>query len=110
MTVLLTVAAIRKKIRTTNAFYSRAALSRPYVQPSAAADGASNAERLRGRMGWGHDRAGLELPWRGCGGDRALSRRQHRSDHACDPALGNRLLLRVAGGAVAEGAMAATAG
>ena len=61
-------------------------------------------------MGWGHDRAGLKLPRRECGGDHALSRRQHRSDHACDPALGDRLLLRAAGGAVAEGALAATAG
>src|SRR5882757_3622825 len=61
-------------------------------------------------MGWGYDRAGLELPWRDRGGDHALSRRQHRCDHACDSALGDRLLLRAAGGAVAEGAMAATAG
>ena len=61
----------------------------------------------RGRMGWGHDRTGLELPRRDRGGDHALSCRQHRSDHACDSALGDRLLLRAAGGAVVEGAMAA---
>src|SRR5215216_6737166 len=35
--------------------------------------GASNAERRRGRVGWGYDRAGFELPRRDCGGDHALS-------------------------------------
>ena len=61
-------------------------------------------------MGRSSDRAGLELPRRHRGGDHALSRRQHRSDHACDPALGDRLLLRAAGDIALEGAMAATAG
>jgi EamA-like transporter family len=97
------------KIRTTDSFDSRSDPQRSYVQPSAAADGASNTERRRGRMGWGRDRAGLQLPRRDRGGDHALSRRQHRSDYACDPALGDRLLLRAAGGAVVEGALAAAA-
>src|SRR6478752_2344178 len=110
MAALLTVAAIRKKFRETNVFRSRVGLARPYVQPSVAADGASNGDRPRGRMDRGRGRAGLELPRRDVGGDQALSCRQHRSDYACDFALGDRFLLRAACGAVLEGAMAATAG
>src|ERR1700731_2671743 len=63
-----------------------------------------------GRVDWGCDRVGVELPRRVGGGDHALSRCWGRSDHACDPALGHRLCLRLSDGVASEGAMAGPEG
>ena len=62
------------------------------------------------RMGWRRDRYGVELPRWQRGGRDALSGVGRRSGCACDPALGHRLCLPVAGGAASEGALAEPAG
>ena len=107
MVALLTVAAIRKKIRATNVFRSRVAPARPYVQPK-------RCSRWRIKCG--------ETAWANGSGSRsrwsrvasAGLRRRSRAispatpiRYACNSALGDRLLLRAAGGAVLEGAVAA---